>query len=146
MRTRLTGSAATHSREELDRLRDEAGAYVEFRHRIEGDINQAPYAVFMGTKEQKALLEMTPESMRLKLQKKPEIAAALTPTWPVGCRRLTLGPGYLEGASRTMWIILRLESGGFFLAALKRRTARFGTWILLSLRLDSTCRSYQLLS
>jgi len=34
--------------------------------------------------------------MRERLSKKPEIADILTPSFGVGCRRLTPGPGYLE--------------------------------------------------
>jgi cation diffusion facilitator CzcD-associated flavoprotein CzcO len=34
--------------------------------------------------------------MKTRLAKKPEIVKALTPSFAVGCRRLTSGPGYLE--------------------------------------------------
>lgn len=34
--------------------------------------------------------------MQKRLSKKPEIADKLIPTFPVACRRLTPGPGYLE--------------------------------------------------
>jgi cation diffusion facilitator CzcD-associated flavoprotein CzcO len=34
--------------------------------------------------------------MQERLRSKPEIAAALVPQWPPGCKRLTPGPGYLE--------------------------------------------------
>lgn len=34
--------------------------------------------------------------MRKKLSKKPELADKMIPSWPVGCRRLTPGVGYLE--------------------------------------------------
>lgn len=34
--------------------------------------------------------------MKTRLAKKPEIVKALTPSFAVGCRRLTPGPGYLE--------------------------------------------------
>lgn len=36
------------------------------------------------------------EEMKHRLSKKPEIMRSLEPDFPVGCRRLTPGPGYLE--------------------------------------------------
>ncbi|KAL6229532.1 hypothetical protein BDW75DRAFT_249591 [Aspergillus navahoensis] len=86
----------SHSPEELHEFANTPGAYHAFRHRIEGDINQAPHAVFVGTKAQKEMHKMTLESMQERLRAKPEIAKALVPQWPPGCKRLTPGPGYLE--------------------------------------------------
>lgn len=34
--------------------------------------------------------------MTKKSLKKPEVAEALMPDFPVGCKRLTPGPGYIE--------------------------------------------------
>lgn len=40
------------------------------------------------------------EDMRTKLVNRDEIAKFLTPEFPVGCRRLTPGPGFLEAFQR----------------------------------------------
>lgn len=45
---------------------------------------------------QKTAVEMSREAMRERLAAKPEIADFLVPSFAVGCRRTTPGPGYLE--------------------------------------------------
>ena len=50
----------------------------------------------MGTQAQKDFYKMCDDSMRTKLQTRPDILDALLPDFPPGCRRLTPGPGYLE--------------------------------------------------
>ena len=45
---------------------------------------------------QKGAVEAFRAMMKERLAKKPEIVDALTPSFAVGCRRLTPGPGYLE--------------------------------------------------
>ena len=45
---------------------------------------------------QKGAVEAFRAMMKKRLAKKPEIVDALTPSFAVGCRRLTPGPGYLE--------------------------------------------------
>ena len=45
---------------------------------------------------QKGAVEAFRAMMKERLSKKPEIVEALTPSFAVGCRRLTPGPGYLE--------------------------------------------------
>ena len=45
---------------------------------------------------QKAAVEAFREAMRERLAAKPEIADFLVPSFAVGCRRTTPGPGYLE--------------------------------------------------
>lgn len=45
---------------------------------------------------QKGAVQAFRAMMKQRLAKKPEIVDALTPSFAVGCRRLTPGPGYLE--------------------------------------------------
>ncbi|KIV81308.1 hypothetical protein PV11_03501 [Exophiala sideris] len=85
-----------HSQEELEKFRRNIGSYKEFRQRIEDSLNAAQLAAFMGTQPQKMFQQMTYESMAAKLKDRPDILSALIPDFPVGCRRLTPGPGYLE--------------------------------------------------
>lgn len=84
-----------HSKDELDRFADPK-EYANFRHKIEGDINQAPLAAFYGTESQKKFHAMSKKYMEEKLAHRPDILEALMPEWTPGCRRLTPGPGYLE--------------------------------------------------
>lgn len=49
-----------------------------------------------GTDLQNAMREDFTGLMKKRLAKKPEILNSLLPTFSVGCRRLTPGPGYLE--------------------------------------------------
>jgi hypothetical protein len=53
-------------------------------------------ATIMGSELQKGAVEAFRAMMKERLAKKPEIADFLTPSFAVGCRRLTPGPGYLE--------------------------------------------------
>lgn len=45
---------------------------------------------------QKALRPVLEKYMKARLVKKPSLAEHLIPDWPVGCRRLTPGVGFLE--------------------------------------------------
>ncbi|KAL7003924.1 hypothetical protein EMMF5_006527 [Cystobasidiomycetes sp. EMM_F5] len=45
---------------------------------------------------QAALVPVLTDYMRKRLARKPELAEHLIPKWPVGCRRLTPGIGFLE--------------------------------------------------
>ena len=49
-----------------------------------------------GSTIQKRAVQAFRAEMKERLAKKPEIVDALTPSFAVGCRRLTPGPGYLE--------------------------------------------------
>jgi len=40
------------------------------------------------------------EKMRTMLETKPDIANTLIPNFPVGCKRLTPGPGYLDALTK----------------------------------------------
>lgn len=48
------------------------------------------------SKTQKQVREDCEQHMRRSLAKKPELAELLVPSFGVGCRRITPGPGYLE--------------------------------------------------
>ncbi|OAG34163.1 hypothetical protein AYO21_11695 [Fonsecaea monophora] len=85
-----------HPKDELERFRKVPNAYKEFRERIENSLNQAQLAIFTGTEVQKQFHQMCYDSMTEKLKDRPDILNTLLPDFPVGCRRLTPGPGYLE--------------------------------------------------
>lgn len=68
----------------------------EFRKIIETDVNTIHDVTFQGSEMQKGAMDAFRRMMKERLAKKPEIADILTPSFAVGCRRLTPGPGYLE--------------------------------------------------
>lgn len=70
--------------------------FHEFRKIIEVDGNTIHGVTLQGSELQKGAVEAFRAMMKERLAKKPEIADALTPSFAVGCRRLTPGPGYLE--------------------------------------------------
>lgn len=112
---KVPGGNFNHTAEELRHFATNEGAYWDFRKRIENDMNQAQTAVFFGTEPQKAFHNMTQESMEQKLKTRPDILRALLPDFPVGCRRLTPGPGYLEACQE--------ENVEFIPTSIKRATA-----------------------
>ncbi|KDQ51118.1 hypothetical protein JAAARDRAFT_140775 [Jaapia argillacea MUCL 33604] len=70
--------------------------YKEFRHELESDLNSVHAATLRGSEMQEEARAAFKESMLKKLAKKPWIADHILPDFPVACRRLTPGPGYLE--------------------------------------------------
>jgi hypothetical protein len=59
-------------------------------------MNASQLITFRGTEIAASFWEISKQSHKEKLAKKPYINDLLTPTYPPGCRRLTPGPGYLE--------------------------------------------------
>ncbi|KAI0403963.1 flavin-binding monooxygenase [Xylaria palmicola] len=93
-----------------------------FRREIETDANIIHESTFRGSSMQDGLMSMLREAMKQRLASKPEIADHLIPTFGIGCRRPTAGPGYLEAlcASNVDFItdgIAAVTSGGVQLAS-----------------------------
>ncbi|RPD76724.1 FAD/NAD-P-binding domain-containing protein [Lentinus tigrinus ALCF2SS1-7] len=84
------------SAEEIERFKTDEAFYRRFRAVMENDMNSMHAATLRGSDLQKEATELFKANMRRKLAKKPWIADCLMPTFPVACRRLTPGPGYLE--------------------------------------------------
>ncbi|THH07656.1 hypothetical protein EW145_g3232 [Phellinidium pouzarii] len=74
--------------------------YKELRHALESELNalyqSVHFSTVKGSEMQKAARQAFKENMIKRLKKKPWIADHLLPDFPVACRRLTPGPGYLE--------------------------------------------------
>jgi cation diffusion facilitator CzcD-associated flavoprotein CzcO len=70
--------------------------YLEFRKLIERDGNTIHGVTLANSAMQLEAQAAFRAMMKKRLAKKPEIVDALTPSFSVGCRRLTPGPGYLE--------------------------------------------------
>lgn len=83
------------SDDEKARLKDPA-FYAEFRRMVERDLGSVHYVTHRGSAMQTALRADVDATMRRKLERKPEIASTLIPAFPLGCKRLTPGPGYLD--------------------------------------------------
>ncbi|ESZ89873.1 putative monooxygenase [Sclerotinia borealis F-4128] len=71
-------------------------ALQSFRRIIEVAGNTIHWASFRDSEVQKYALLVIRATMKDRLAKKPDILEALVPSFAVGCRRLTPGPGYLE--------------------------------------------------
>ncbi|TBU26572.1 FAD/NAD(P)-binding domain-containing protein [Dichomitus squalens] len=82
--------------EEIERLRTDDKFYDHFRWTVEHDINSLHSSTLRGTEMQLTAQKVFRQNMEEKLAKKPWIAERLIPDFPVACRRLTPGPGYLE--------------------------------------------------
>ncbi|KLT44182.1 FAD/NAD(P)-binding domain-containing protein [Cutaneotrichosporon oleaginosum] len=83
------------SDEEKERLKDPA-FYAEFRRMVERDLGSVHYITHQGSMLQTAVRADIEATMRRKLERKPDIASSLIPSFPIGCKRLTPGPGYLD--------------------------------------------------
>ncbi|TCD65588.1 hypothetical protein EIP91_002473 [Steccherinum ochraceum] len=70
--------------------------YKEFRHGLEEEVNSVHLTTIKGSAMQNGAREAFTQIMRKRLEKKPWIADHIIPDFPVACRRLTPGPGYLE--------------------------------------------------
>ncbi|KAL4862560.1 hypothetical protein BDV12DRAFT_42067 [Aspergillus spectabilis] len=93
---RLQGNNAQTPADLLEKFKNDPQSYIEFRRKIESDLHSASEVIYKDTEMARTFQKMCEEHMRSKLAKKPEILDALLPDYPVACRRLTPGPGYLE--------------------------------------------------
>ncbi|OCT49455.1 putative sterigmatocystin biosynthesis monooxygenase stcW [Cladophialophora carrionii] len=82
--------------EQKREFRENPQKFLEYRKKIENEINRAA-GVFIkdGLKQQIAFKVFT-EYMKGRLGNDEAFAAALTPKWSVGCKRLTPGVNFLE--------------------------------------------------
>ncbi|KAF2637966.1 FAD/NAD(P)-binding domain-containing protein [Massarina eburnea CBS 473.64] len=85
-----------YSEEEKRGFREVEGRLREHRRRIQDGSNKAFSMFEKDSPAQKAAFESTSQMMLTRLNNNHNLAAKLTPSWEVGCRRVTPGPGYLE--------------------------------------------------
>ncbi|KAI0644817.1 FAD/NAD-P-binding domain-containing protein [Trametes meyenii] len=86
----------TFTPEEIERFKNDPEFYDKFRFHLETEINSIHSSTLRGTPMQAAATEAFRANLHKKLEKRPWIAEKLLPDFPVACRRLTPGPGYLE--------------------------------------------------
>ncbi|KAL8280487.1 hypothetical protein RQP46_007135 [Phenoliferia psychrophenolica] len=89
-------------------------AFAAFRRSMEDELNGVHEVTIKGSPMQVGAVGAFREAMEIKLASKPEILKSIIPTFPVACRRLTPGPGYLEA--------LVEKNVGFVSDAIKRIT------------------------
>jgi len=82
--------------EQIKKFKEDPESWTDFRKDIEADANNIHAVTIRGTEMQKTAAVAFDESMRKRLQKKPEYYDWLKPGFSPGCRRLTPGPGFLE--------------------------------------------------
>ncbi|GAA6008727.1 flavin-containing monooxygenase [Rhodotorula paludigena] len=100
--------------EEKRHFESDPKAYLQFRKSMERELNGVHEVTLKGSPMQVGAVEAFRELMEKKLASKPHIAKSLIPTFAVGCRRLTPGPGYLEA--------LASDNVDFISAGIKRVT------------------------
>ncbi|KAF2661447.1 FAD/NAD(P)-binding domain-containing protein [Lophiostoma macrostomum CBS 122681] len=89
-----------YSEEEKREFREKPEKLKAYRKAIQHGSNEA-FAMFEKDSDaQKAAFNATSKMMLDRLGGNTELAAKLTPTWEVGCRRVTPGPSYLESFLR----------------------------------------------
>lgn len=75
---------------------DDPGHLAQHRHKLMMSLNSLHDVTMQGSEMQSGAQATFWANMQAKLAARPHIAAFLKPNFPVGCRRLTPGPGYLE--------------------------------------------------
>ncbi|EKG11169.1 Flavin-containing monooxygenase-like protein [Macrophomina phaseolina MS6] len=78
------------------KFKSDPAHYHKFRIAIEEDSNSIHAVTIRGTEMAVKAKKTFEENMRARLASKPDIFAALLPSFSPGCRRLTPGPGFLE--------------------------------------------------
>lgn len=82
--------------DEIEYLRNSPEEHLNYRKQIEAAINRG-FAIFYKDTEASKMAEWYMKSeMEKRLGHNNELKEKLIPSWPVGCRRLTPGDGYLE--------------------------------------------------
>lgn len=89
-----------YTEEEKQKFRDNPEALKEYRKKIQAGSNRAFDMFVKDSEAQEAGRKATQKQMLEKLGGDEELAKKLTPTYEVGCRRATPGPGYLEAFTR----------------------------------------------
>jgi hypothetical protein len=86
--------------EQKARFSSDPEHYLKFRTIIERDSNSVHSLTLKDSPLQKLARDDFTALMQESLSKKPHILKSLLPSFSVGCRRLTPGPGYLEALTQ----------------------------------------------
>jgi cation diffusion facilitator CzcD-associated flavoprotein CzcO len=89
-------SQVMYTEKEMNKLASDPEYLLKYRKQIEYGIN-AGFAIFYKDSEAaKGAESYMRDTMQKRLNHDPVLTKMIIPTWPVGCRRLTPGDGYLE--------------------------------------------------
>ncbi|KAH0841227.1 4-hydroxyacetophenone monooxygenase [Fonsecaea pedrosoi] len=87
----------TFTEEQKERFRSDPEYHLQFRRKIEAEVNWMADVFKMGSKMQQDVQKMMTQQMKARIGPgHDELGAKLIPQWPPGCRRLTPGDRYLE--------------------------------------------------
>jgi hypothetical protein len=87
----------TFTEEQKREFLENPDLHLQFRKKIEAEVNWMADVFNMGTQMQKDVQRDMTKQMRARIGSgHEELASKLIPVWPPGCRRLTPGDGYLE--------------------------------------------------
>ncbi|KAF2216564.1 hypothetical protein CERZMDRAFT_109427 [Cercospora zeae-maydis SCOH1-5] len=85
-----------YTEEEKQRFRENPEELKALRQKLEHMFNQYFFIFFKDSPAQEAVRSAFKDIMKQKLGGDGELTDKLVPEWPVGCRRITPGDGYLE--------------------------------------------------
>ncbi|KAL2022759.1 hypothetical protein VTK56DRAFT_4575 [Thermocarpiscus australiensis] len=88
------------SQETIDDFNSDPGFYHEFVKKIEGEVNNAFPIVLKNSPVQAFARSKVKEYMTAMLGGNDELCKALIPDFPLGCRRMTPGHGYLQALTK----------------------------------------------
>lgn len=94
------GKPPMYTNEYQQHLRENPQELRDLRRGIESHVNRFFLMLLKGTPEQVAVQEETTAVMKQRLGDNPDLHDKLIPKWQLGCRRLTLGEGYLEALQK----------------------------------------------
>lgn len=92
----VDGKNFSYSEEEKSEFHSNPQKLFALRKKLENDLNKYFSMIFRDSPEQASLRKSVEQLMLKRLRGNKEFASKLTPTWGVGCRRITPGEGYLE--------------------------------------------------
>ncbi|KAM3423103.1 hypothetical protein BST61_g561 [Cercospora zeina] len=90
------GKNFRYTEEDKRRFRENPEELKALRQKLENMFNQYFFIFFKGSPAQEAVRSAFKDIMKQKLGGDGELTNKLVPEWPVGCRRITPGDGYLE--------------------------------------------------
>ncbi|KAI1344236.1 cyclohexanone monooxygenase [Xylariaceae sp. FL0016] len=86
--------------QEMERFRDDPEYLLKYRKTIEYGINRGFEIFYKNSEASKGAEAYMRSEMKRRLKDDPVLTERMTPSWPVGCRRLTPGDGYLEALTQ----------------------------------------------
>ncbi|KAK4043690.1 hypothetical protein C8A01DRAFT_32219 [Parachaetomium inaequale] len=102
------------SQETIDKFQSDPEFYREFVKKVEVEVNNAFPIVLAQSPVQAFARAKVTEYMTLMLGGNQELCKALIPDYPLGCRRMTPGHGYLQALTKPNVEVRRSEIKRFF--------------------------------